>query len=149
MLDGAEREVAAEHELGCVGSDSGTMEGDGTAAAEARHSSSGARQQRRRQRRKSASTAIATAATVAAANMETHSSDGSVGSGGNEAEGDSSNSDSSVAAIRDQYLSKRALLPRGRYPTVFSLLASSRHRPSIFYDAPVVRYPRRRGFFVL
>ena len=40
MLDGAEREVAAEHELGCVGSDSGTMEGDGTAAAEARHSSS-------------------------------------------------------------------------------------------------------------
>ena len=45
MLDGAEREVAAEHELGCVGSDSGTLEGDVTAAAAALHSSSGARQQ--------------------------------------------------------------------------------------------------------
>ena len=76
MLDGAEREVAAEHELGCVGSDSGTMEGDGTTQ---QHDSG-----QRRQRPKSASTAIATAATVAAANMETHSSDGSVGSGGNE-----------------------------------------------------------------
>ena len=41
MLDGAEREVAAEHELGCVGSDSGTLEGDGSGCG-----TTAARQQR-------------------------------------------------------------------------------------------------------
>ena len=54
--------------------------------------------------------------------METHSSDGSVGSGGNEAEGDSSNSDSSVAAIRDPVLVQESAVAKRALPDGFSVL---------------------------